>query len=55
MNYIEILEEVLEEIIFKLNNDEVMRQKDNARYYWITKALEFYNNNGIKVIDWPPY
>ena len=28
---------------------------DNARYHWITLALEFYSNNGIKVIDWPPY
>ena len=28
-NYIEILKETLEEIIFKLNNDEVMFQKDN--------------------------
>ena len=32
-----------------------MLKMNNARFHWITKALEFYNNNGIKVIDWPPY
>ena len=55
MNYIEILKEALEEIRFKLNNDEVMKQMDNARYHWTTKTLEFYSNKGIKVKDWPPY
>ena len=55
MNYIEILKEALEEIGSKLNNNEVMLQMDNSRYNWTSKALEFYSNNGIKVIDWPSY
>ena len=32
-----------------------MLQIDKARYYCTTKTLEFYNNNGIQVIDWPPF
>ena len=55
VNYIEILKEALEEIRSKLNSDEVMLQMDNARYHWTTLDLEFYSNNGIIVIDWPPY
>ena len=55
VNYIKILEEALEEIRFKLNSDEEILELDNARYNWTTKALEFYSNNGVKVIDWPPY
>ena len=51
VNYIEILRESLKKIKFKLNSNELMLQLDNARYNWITKALEFYSNNGIKVID----
>ena len=55
MNYIEILKEALEGIKLKLNSDEVMLQMDNARNNWTNKVFEFYINNGIKVIDWPPY
>ena len=28
---------------------------DNARYHWSIEALEFYYENNIKIIDWPPY
>ena len=31
-----------------------MLPMDNARYDWTTKALDFYSNNGIIVIDWLP-
>ena len=41
MNYIKILKEVLKEIRFKLNCDEVMLQMDNARYYRLLKPLSF--------------
>ena len=49
------LKKALKEIRSNFNSDEVILQIDNARYHWTTKALEFYSNNGIKVIDWPPY
>ena len=55
VNYIEILKEALEENKLKLNSDEIMLQMDIARYYLITKALEFCSNNGIKIMNWPSY
>ena len=30
-------------------------QIDNARYYWTNQVLQFFQENNIKVIDWPPY
>ena len=32
-------------------SDEVMA----LYYHWTIKVLEFYKENNIKVIDWPPY
>ena len=51
VNYIEILREAWEEIKFKLNKHKVMRLMNNARYHCTTKALEFYSNNRVKVLD----
>ena len=28
---------------------------DNARYHWTYEVLQFYKENYIKIIDWPPY
>ena len=28
---------------------------DNCRVYWPLEALQFYKDNEITVIDWPPY
>ena len=47
-NYIEILKEALEEIRFKLNNDDIMLQMDNARYHWATKPLSFTVTTELK-------
>ena len=55
VNYIETLNDALEEIRFKLNRSEVVFQMDNTWYHWTIKAFEIYSNNEIKVIDWPPY
>ena len=30
-------------------------QIGNAKYDWPIEELEFYNENNIKIIDWPPY
>ena len=28
---------------------------DNSRVHWLLEALQFYKDNEITVIDWPPY
>ena len=28
---------------------------DNCRIHWTLEALQFYKDNKITVIDWPPY
>ena len=28
---------------------------DNCRVHWSLEALQFYKDNEITVIDWPPY
>ena len=54
-NYLRVLEEVVEEMKEITNSETLYLQKYNARYHWMTEALEFYLEKNIKVIDWPPY
>ena len=38
-----------------ISRDVLSLQIDNSRYHWSIEALEFYDENNIKIIDWPPY
>ena len=38
-----------------ISRDVLFLQISNARYHWPIEALEFYYENNIKIIDWPPY
>ena len=53
--YIGILNSSLDEFreIFKSNH--FVPQMDNCRVHWSLEALQFYKDNEITVIDWPPY
>ena len=52
-----VLEEAFEEIkeLRDISWDVLFLQIDNARYYWSIKALKFYKENNINIIDRPPY
>ena len=56
-NYLKVLEEAIEEMkeLRDISRDVLFLQIDNARYHWSIEALEFYYENNIKIIDWPPY
>ena len=38
-----------------ISRDVLFLQIDNERYHWSIEALEFYYENNIQIIDWPPY
>ena len=52
-----VLKETMEEKkeLRDISRDVLFLQIDNARYHWSIEALEFYYENNIKIIDWPPY
>ena len=52
-----VLEEATEKIkaLRDISRDVLFIQIGNARYHWSIEALEFYYENNIKIIDWPPY
>ena len=54
-NYLKVLEEAVEKMKEITSSETLYLQMDNARYHWTAEALEFYLENNIKVIDWPPY
>ena len=56
-NYLKVLEEAFNEMneLRYISRDVLFLQIDNARYHWSIEALEFYYENNIKIIDWPPY
>ena len=56
-NYLKILEEAIEEMkeLRDILRDVLFLQIDNARYHWSIEAFQFYYENNIKIIDWPPY
>ena len=51
------MEEAIEEMkeLRNISRDVLFLQIDNARYHSSIEALEFYYENYIKIIDWPPY
>ena len=57
-NYLKVLEDAIEEMkelrIF-FQEMSYYFKIENARYHWLIEALEFYYENNIKTIDWPPY
>ena len=50
-------EEAIEKIneLNNISRDVLFLQIDNARYHSPIEVLEFYYENNIKIIDWPPY
>ena len=38
-----------------ISRDVLFLQIDNTRYHLSIEALEFYYENNIQIIDWPPY
>ena len=36
-------------------SDIIQLQFDNAKYHWTLEAFQFYYENEIRLIDWPPY
>ena len=56
-NYLKVLEEAIKEMkeLKDISRNVLFLQIDNARYHWSIEALEFYYENNIKIIDWPPY
>ena len=56
-NYLKVLEEAIKEMkeLRDISRDVVFLQIDNARYHWSIEVLEFYYEDNIKIIDWPPY
>ena len=56
-NYLKVLEETIEgkKEFRNISRDFLFLEIDNARYHWSIEALEFYYENNIKIIDWPPY
>ena len=50
-----ILNNSLDEFREISKNDYVVLQMDNCRVHWSLEALQFYKDNEITVIDWPPY
>ena len=53
--YIGILNNSLDEFREISKSDNVVLQMDNCRVHWSLEALQFYKDNEITVIDWPPY
>ena len=53
--YIGILNNSFDEFREMSMNDNVVLQMDNCRVHWLLEALQFYKDNEITVIDWPPY
>ena len=54
-HYLEILSESVIEMREINESDIIQLQFDNAKYHWILEALQFYYENEIRLIDWPPY
>ena len=56
-NDLKVLEEAIKEMkkLRDISRDVLFLQIENARYHWSIEALEFYFENNIKIIDWPPY
>ena len=52
---ISILNNSFDELREISNNDHVVLQMDNCRVHCSLEALQFYKDNEITVIDWPPY
>ena len=53
--YTEILSNSLDELREISKSDWIVLQMDNCRVHWSLEALQFYKDNEITVIDWPPY
>ena len=53
--YICILNNSLDEFRKISKGDHVVLQMDNCRVHWSLEALQFYKDNEITVIDWPPH
>ena len=53
--YLGILNNSLDEFRETSKRDNVVLQMDNCRVHWSLEALQFYKDNDITVIDWPPY
>ena len=54
-SYVNILQDALLENRDCIGEQNVVMQMDNARYHWTNEILKYYEDNNIKVIDWPPY
>ena len=56
-NYLKVLEEAIEKMkeLRGISRDILFLQFDNERYHRSIKALEFYYENNIKIIDWSQY
>ena len=53
--YIGILNNGLDEFGQISKRGHVVLQMDNCRVHWSLEALQFYKDNEITFIDWPPY
>ena len=53
--YIGLLNNILDEFREISKNNHVVLQMDNCRVHWSLEALQFYKDNEITVIYWPPY
>ena len=51
--------ENLSESVIKMKeineSDIIQLQFDNEKYHWTLEALQFYYENEVRLIDWPPY
>ena len=54
-NYLEILNQSVDEMKEIIESDNIYLQMDNVKYHWTTDALQFYYEKNVKLIDWPPY
>ena len=54
-HYLEILSESVIEMKEINESDIIQLQFDNAKYHWTLEALQFYYENEVRLIDWPPY
>ena len=54
-NYLEILNQSVDEMKEIIESDNIYLQMDNAKYHWTTDAFQFYYEKNVKLIDWPPY
>lgn len=55
--YIAMLEEVIEPSALKLFNEEIpdfVFQQDNAPCHKSRAVTQWFNDNGVRLLDWPP-